>query len=179
MNKTVDERLLPVGEYIDAMNIRLGSTEATEMGAVENSLGNTILTNVQFLNNPLSSSATTIGVYEDGINETIYWFVNDENNLSSPTGKVDMILSFNTTTGSIIYHVISTEVLNFDKKYLITGVNKIDDLLFFTDNLNPPRVINVVKDPAYPIPVGGYDTILEEEDLSVILKPPGYEDFEY
>ena len=178
MNKTVDERLLPVGEYIDAMNIRLGSTEATEMGAVENSLGNTILTNVQFLNNPLSSSATTIGVYEDGINETIYWFVNDENNLSSPTGKVDMILSFNTTTGSIIYHVISTEVLNFDKKYLITGVNKIDDLLFFTDNLNPPRVINVVKDPAYPIPVGGYDTILEEEDLSVILKPPGYEDFD-
>lgn len=177
MNKTVDERLVPAGEYIDALNIRLGSTEATEMGAVENSLGNTILTNVQFLNNPLSSSAKTIGVYEDGINETLYWFVNDENNVSSPTGKVDMILSFNTTTGSIIYHVISTEVLNFDKKYLITGINKIENLLFFTDNLNPPRVINVMKNPAYAIPVGGYDTVLEEEDISVILKPPGYEDF--
>ena len=27
MNKVVDERLLPEGEYIDAMNVRMGSTE--------------------------------------------------------------------------------------------------------------------------------------------------------
>jgi hypothetical protein len=27
MNKVVDERLLPDGEYVDAMNIRMGSTE--------------------------------------------------------------------------------------------------------------------------------------------------------
>ena len=40
MNKSIDERLLPKGEYIDAMNVRLGSTEATEIGAVENSRGN-------------------------------------------------------------------------------------------------------------------------------------------
>ena len=33
MNKSVDERLLPPGEYIDAMNVRLGSTETTEIGA--------------------------------------------------------------------------------------------------------------------------------------------------
>ena len=41
--------------------------------------------------------------------------------------------------------------LNFDPNFLITGVNKIDNLLFFTDNLNPPRVINVnynYPDPA-------------------------------
>ena len=44
MNKSVDERLLPPGEYVDAMNLRLGSTETTEVGAVENSKGNTQLT---------------------------------------------------------------------------------------------------------------------------------------
>ena len=44
MNKSVDERLLPKGEYVDAMNVRLGATETTEMGAVENSRGNTRLT---------------------------------------------------------------------------------------------------------------------------------------
>jgi hypothetical protein len=175
MNKSVDERLVPPGEYIDALNVRLGSTENTEIGAVENSKGNSILTNVQFSNQPLSSSARTIGVYEDGINETIYWFVHDENNTNSPTGKVDLILSYNTSVGSLTYHVISTSVLNFDKKYLITGVNKIEDLLFFTDNLNPPRVINVIRQPGYAYPVSGIDTILVEEDLKVIVKPPGYE----
>ena len=47
MNKSVDERLLPPGEYIDAMNVRLGSTEATEIGAVENSRGNEQLTVIE------------------------------------------------------------------------------------------------------------------------------------
>jgi hypothetical protein len=37
MNKSVDERLIPKGQYIDALNVRLGSTENTEIGAVENS----------------------------------------------------------------------------------------------------------------------------------------------
>ena len=32
MNKSVDERLLPPGEYVDAMNVRPGSTETTEIG---------------------------------------------------------------------------------------------------------------------------------------------------
>jgi hypothetical protein len=27
MNKVVDERLVPNGEYIDALNVRMGSTE--------------------------------------------------------------------------------------------------------------------------------------------------------
>ena len=43
MNKSVDERLVPKGEYIDALNVRLGSTENTEIGAVENSKGNSRL----------------------------------------------------------------------------------------------------------------------------------------
>jgi hypothetical protein len=40
MNKSVDERLVPQGEYVDAMNVRLGATETTEIGAVENMKGN-------------------------------------------------------------------------------------------------------------------------------------------
>ena len=77
MNKSVDERLLPPGEYVDAMNVRLGSTETTEIGAVENSRGNTQLTTLEFGNVNISSSAVCIGAYEDGANETIYWFVHD------------------------------------------------------------------------------------------------------
>ena len=176
MNKTVDERLVPQGEYVDALNVRLGSTEGTEVGAVENSKGNTLLADVQYLGDTLSAAAKTIGVYEDGVNETLYWFINDPSNANSVvTGKVDLIVSYNTNTSTLIYHVISTSVLNFDKEYLITGVSKMEDLLFFTDDLNPPRVINVQKSPpGYGQPSSNIDTLVEE-DISVILKPPGYE----
>ena len=178
MNKSVDERLIPPGEYIDALNVRLGSTENTEVGAVENSLGNTILTQLEFQGVPLVGEVRTIGVYEDGINETLYWFVHNENNPNSvTTGIVDLIVSYNTNLGSLIYHVVSTSVLNFDFKYLITGIDKIENLVFFTDDLNPPRVVNIKSDYAYPGP-GAVDDVLEEEDISVIVKPPGYEDFD-
>ena len=179
MNKSVDERLVPVGEYVDALNVRLGSTESTEIGAVENSKGNTALTTIQLLNQPGSmANARCIGAYEDGINETIYWFVHNENCPFSPTGKADMILSFNTNSNSLTYHVVSQDdgtsnntTLNFSGTHLITGVNKINDLLFFTDDLNPPRYINVTRNYALPSPVDGF----VEEDISVIVKPPGFE----
>ena len=48
MNKSVDERLVPNGQYIDALNVRLGSTENSEIGSVENSKGNTPLTTLNF-----------------------------------------------------------------------------------------------------------------------------------
>ena len=176
MNKSVDERLMPPGEYIDAENVRLGSTENTEIGAVENSLGNTILTDLQFAGQPLQGDIRCIGVYEDGMSETLFWFVHNENNpFSTTTGVVDLVVSYSTNTGVLIYHVVSTSVLNFDFKYLITGVSKIEDLLFFTDDLNPPRGINIKRDYAYPGP-GQIDDVFEEEDVSVIVKPPGFED---
>ena len=81
MNKSVDERLVPQGEYIDALNVRLGSTEGTEIGAVENSKGNELLVELKFNDQPLSVNAKCIGAYEDGATETIYWFINDSTNL--------------------------------------------------------------------------------------------------
>lgn len=162
MNKSVDERLIPEGQYIDAMNVRLGSTETTEIGAVENSRGNTQLTNID----GLGGNPRCIGAYDDGISETMYWFVTSD--------TTDMILSYHTPTQVTTKHVVSVSVLNFNSQYLITGVNLIEDLLFFTDDFNPPRKINVNRN--YPEPSGSplTDNIIAE-DLNVILKPPGYE----
>ena len=120
MNKSVDERLLPPGEYIDAMNVRLGSTETTEIGAVENSRGNEQLTTVQYLGVGLSANAKCIGAYEDGTRENLYWFINDPTN-TQKGGPVDFIVSFNTTNQVLRYHIISTSVLNFNKENLITA----------------------------------------------------------
>ena len=110
MNKTLDERLIPNGEYIDALNIRLGSTEASEIGAVENSKGNTRLTTLAYNGTDISADATCIGAYADGEQETMYWFIHDDNFApSTATGKIDLIVSYNTTTETITYHVISID----------------------------------------------------------------------
>jgi len=110
MNKSVDERLIPAGQYIDALNVRLGSTEGTEIGAVENSKGNTQITTLRYQGAPISNEARCIGAYEDGVNENIYWFVHDPANPVSGTGKVDLIVSLNTTTGIVDYHLISVVI---------------------------------------------------------------------
>ena len=60
-------------------------------------------------------------------------------------------------------------ILNFNPTYLIHSINKVEDMLFFTDNYNPPRFINVKRN--YPIPIGSVDQITAES-LLVIKKPP-------
>ena len=176
MNKMVDERIVPNGEYIDALNARMGSSEGSEIGVIENTKGNIVLTNLQYDGTELSTDARCIGAFDDGANETLYWFVHDSNFTPSSTGKLDLIVSYNTNTSITTYHVISVDdkggvntTLNFNNKYLITGVNKIEDLLFFTDNYNAPRRINV--NTTYGNPSSGVDGFTDEAIL-VIKKPP-------
>jgi hypothetical protein len=153
MNKSLDERLIRPGEYTDALNIRISSDEDGEAGSVENAKGNTLLVSLEY-NGSTLTNAKCIGAYEDGANETIYWFVTSD--------ETDMICSYNTKTRVLIYHVVSETVLNFSE--YITGVDLIDDLLFFTDNVNPPRRINI----NHNYPQNG----ITEDDISVIVKPP-------
>jgi len=177
MNKVVDERLIPDGEYIDALNVRMGSTENSEIGVIENTKGNSRLTTIKYVNGtPLSSSARCIGTIADNTKETIYWFIHDSNFPVGATGKLDMIVSFNVYNNILTYHLISINdgggdntTLNFNPGYLITGINIIDDLIFFTDDYNPPRVINRLNN--YPDPVGNIDQF-SAESILVIKKPP-------
>ena len=181
MNKSVDERLIPNGEYVDALNVRLGSTEETEIGSVENSKGNSRLTDIEYNSIKLSSTSKCIGVYEDGARETIYWMVTDSNFAGSTnTNKLDLIMSFNVPTSLLTYHVISIDdgggvntTLNFNEQYLITGIDMVEDLLFFTDDYNPPRRISITKNYADPTPIGGgVDPSTLKDDLLVIKAPP-------
>lgn len=184
MNKTYDERIVPNGEYIDALNVRMGSTENSEIGVIENTKGNTVLTDLLYIvtGESLSTDAVCIGALADTANDTLYWFVHDSNFPSGDTGKLDLIVSFNILTNVLIYHVVSIDdgtgdntTLNFNPTYLISSTDKIGNLLFFTDNYNPPRFIDVTKN--YLLPDGGYvdfngDPDLLREALLVIKKPP-------
>ena len=177
MNKSLDERLLPNGEYTNALNVRLGSTEQSEVGSVENSKGNSVLTQLAYINGVLlSDSARCIGAFDDSARATIYWFVHDPAFTNGNTGKLDLIVSFNVETGGVNYHVISIDngfgqstTLNFNPEFLITGIDKIDDLLFFTDNFNPPRVININRN--YANPVNNVDQF-DSREIQVVKQPP-------
>ena len=177
MNKMVDQRILPEGEYVDAMNIRMGSTEKSEIGVIENSKGNVPLTSLAYIDGtPLSSFARCIGSIEDNTNDLLYWFVHDPAFTVGATGKLDLVLSYNIFSEILTYHIISIDdggglntTLNFNPSYLITGINILGPLLFFTEDYNPPRFINTKRN--YANPIGNIDQITAKQ-LLVIKKPP-------
>jgi hypothetical protein len=85
-------------------------------------------------------------------------------------------VSLNVKYDILTYHVVSerdgstsSTTLNFNPTYLITGIDMVEDLLFFTDDYNAPRVIDITRN--YQEPSGGVDQFTDEEIL-VIKKPP-------
>jgi len=140
MNKDLDERLVPNGQYRDAQNIQVSSSEGSDVGAVENILGNSKQNNKPGGGSWNASfgltNAKCIGVARDSQNEKIYWF------LTSNT--VDAILEYDQATDIISPILVdTTSVLNFNASNLITGVNLLEGMLFWTDDFNEPRVINI------------------------------------
>ena len=41
MNKDLDERIIPNGQYRDAMNVQVSTSDGSDIGTVQNILGNT------------------------------------------------------------------------------------------------------------------------------------------
>ena len=70
MNKDLDERLLPKGEYRHAENIQVSTSEESDVGALENILSNTKLSDGFVLDN-----SVCVGKYADEKNNSLYWLV--------------------------------------------------------------------------------------------------------
>ena len=68
MNKDLDERLVPKGQYRHAENIQVSTSEDADVGAVEN-----ISSNIQ-LSGILSDSSKCVGVYSNEKDNSVYWF---------------------------------------------------------------------------------------------------------
>ena len=157
MNKNLDERLIPKGQYRDGLNIGVSTSEASNVGAIENILGNVQSGgDLSFL----SADAVTIGAIAQGDKEQFFWFVTDTD--------FDYVLRYHepSNTTAVILKDTKGRVLKFDKEHIITGVNLIDDYLFWTDNLNQPR--RILSSRTFPL--DGF----EEDDIRVIRKPPLY-----
>jgi len=149
MNKDLDDRLLPNGQYRDAQNITVSKSENSDVGTVQNVKGNSKLYNTS-LN--LGSTYETIGYFADSFTGDIFWFVTDfsatvDDNTSDVTyassSKNCRIYYANANSQSQPEIIIDSYRLNFNKNYKILHVNKLGDLLFWTDNYNQPRRIDL------------------------------------
>ena len=77
MNKDLDERLVPKGEYRDAMNIQVSTSEGSDVGTVTNVLGNVPGCDYSGENgfNPISVGSHTVGSIADEKSDTLYWLI--------------------------------------------------------------------------------------------------------
>ena len=159
MNKDLDSRLLPSGEYRDGFNIQVSKSEGEDVGALENALGNSKALINTSGDNPVpvdfsvlaghsTGTLKSIGFYSDVVSSTIFVFLTNYTDPTfpgsltySPT-SLNYIYSYNTLTTEA-HQLASGAYLNFSKTNPINGVNTLENLLFWTDNRNQPRKINV------------------------------------
>jgi len=142
MNKDRDDRLLQAKEYRNAMNAQVSRSEGANVGALENVLGNSLISDFKALTT--ISDIVSIGYCSDEINNRVFIFLtnNTSSNLSYNTTQKNFIVVYNALTESSTI-LVKGNFLNFSTVFPITGVNILEDLLYFTDNRNQPRVINV------------------------------------
>ena len=259
MNKDLDARLVPNGEYRDARNVQVSRSQGDDVGALENILGNAVTVNGDFaldagaivtgsdvltssITTPLSNgtagtynptysggsgsglvlsatvtNATTVSIsvtasgsgYSVGdvitinsnqlgtgssgpvitlqasdFNIECIGYVTDEStsfvylfftNYTDPyasgvstysiTAK-NFVYAYNTQSNQRV-KLLQGSFLNFSTNRPIIGVNLLENLLFWTDNRNQPRKINI--DLATSNGVSYYDT---EDKISVAKYNP-------
>ncbi|MCP1996651.1 fibronectin type III domain-containing protein [Flavobacterium sp. HSC-61S13] len=164
MNQDIDERLLPNGYFRHAENVIVNTSEGSDVGAIEKTLSNKRLTNLN-----LGSGAETLGGLSDETKRKVYWFVR------SNRGAYLIEYSLDTKSVSILLEdtrPASTRILNLQKKGKITGICKIisedtkKDMLVWTDNNMEICCINIERAKEYG--ANGF----EKEDIYLIKKPP-------
>ena len=124
MNKDLDERFVPNGQYRDALNIDITSSEDGSAGTVQNIPGNLPVEDL------VSSNCVCVGSIANERTNKLYWFIKGENR--------DAILEYDQNSG--LSQFIAVDIagsgeyqslipfLNFTGSQ-ITGINIVDDFL--------------------------------------------------
>ena len=150
MNKDLDDRLLPQGEYRNAVNIQVSKSESEDVGALENVLGNEMVFDLQAFRKGAGRDLICIGYLVSEVNSSVFLFLTDNTIENNPNGAYDpsaenfivrLIISPNASIQSTV--LVQGAFLNFYEGNPVHGVNLLEDLLFWTDNRNQPRKIRV------------------------------------
>lgn len=166
MNRDSDARLIPNGEYREGRNINVSRSEGADVGALENVKGNASVL-PGFINKlnqgltPNEKPLEVIGMFTHEDSSSIYMFLTTFSDASKTqldnhaklfnshcyitrikyNGNLQ-IPEENRYESSIL---VEGSFLNFSKTHPILGFNIVEDLMFWTDNRNQPRKINIEK----------------------------------
>ena len=190
MNKDLDARILPNGEYRDAQNVNVSKSEGEDVGSLENVLSNIQVSDIKDdiiqaeLNYANNDSTIVIKPTESQIEQSLYGLeiigqfmdvknnrifimltnytdtsANRLSNFANPdyyeevspgsintnfvykgAGCYIYMLDINGNTTSVL---VGGNFLNFSKTHRILSINVLEDLLFWTDDRNQPRKINI------------------------------------
>ena len=110
MNKDMDERVVPGGEYRDALNIQVTSSDSSDVGSVQTLLGNTLISAGVV---PIGS--TCVGSIAHNKEDKIYYFV------AGPRYNASDSLNHGCWKDYIIEYDIKTE--NF--KYVFVDIYRV------------------------------------------------------
>jgi hypothetical protein len=147
-----DDRIIENGSYRDALNVRVMSSDGSDVGAVENVKGNVL--NLLPPGYVFEEGAKCIGSHASEQRDSVIWFV------YSPNGQHGIYERFHES--GIIKVVLINSILNFSEDHLINHINDIEGLLYWTDNYNPPRKINIEKATKHMLgDPDGYSSLLE------------------
>jgi len=142
MNQDLDDRLLPNGEYRTAQNVLVGKSEEDSVGTLQNIKGNKLVSGTQ-LGTGVHGQIEIIGYYMDPTNNRIITFTTDwDSDKNAPANASCAIRSYNLDN-SHYFVLVEGSFLNFSKSNTVISVSLLEDLLFWTDNRNQPRKINV------------------------------------
>jgi hypothetical protein len=82
MNKDLDERLVPPGEYRDALNVEVETSEGSNVGSLQNLKGNSQVSNITL---PGSYKSQTVGSFKDTAEDKIYNFIHKASDFTADT----------------------------------------------------------------------------------------------
>ena len=165
----LDQRLVrpEIGEMTDAQNVMLSEEGVSSSGVIKNMLGTTAATRPALSPIADGEDVVVIGSVSDTQRGFVYWFVADRNE----DGVENAIYRQNTGDNSYEL-VLKNPSLNFEPDGFVKAdiVNAafqqdgvIQTALYFTDNINPPRKINVdraLSSTVYDATADDFDTVI-------------------
>ena len=100
MNKDADERTIPNGEYREALNIQITTSDESDVGTLQTLLGNTKIEFNPLTTLQLSANAKCVGSVADEQKNRIFYYVKDKDNFT------DYIFQYNLNNNQIVPIVV-------------------------------------------------------------------------
>jgi hypothetical protein len=159
INTDDDVRFISEGDYRSSSYMRSGSAEAQNAGSAESMPGNLLIDNP----NLPSGMNTVIGSARWVENNSIVYFVHNVNgdhtlwSYDVLSHQLTIVLgNLESAGGSFNIPNFAGSTLNLDRDYPIFHANVVDNILYWTDNYNPPRKLDLNKAIKY-MESGGTD----------------------